>query len=1451
MSSKTRKKGKTNKSKNTTRKNLKKNEAVEVRFNIDGVDIKGTNDRFLRIQKLKTQTEDQDKIEIRRKFTRNTDYWKEEDKIKFKYLIDKYGWPSKENKRKYILTPIDKKNIARLLAKNKIREDDSTPTPEEKQTNLTIKAAPEKEPQKVPEEKEPEEKEPQKEPEEKEPQKEPQKEPSTEKNELGITDDDEDDLEILEHDIDTKVIDSDENCKIILKGEKNLQNKSVRRKVLKCLEEKNRENFIETKETDGLYPNIIDPNFTLKLTQKKEFLDTKLYSKKHLISNLEEEADKLCNPNFEFELEPHQMFIKNFMSFQTPYNSLLVFHGLGTGKTCSAIGVAEEMRSYYKQLGINKKILIVATPNVQKNFELQLFDKRKLKNINGLWNIKACSGSKFIKEVNPMNVKNLSEDKVLKQIKKIIKKSYEFIGYIEFANQINKIVSDKSNKSKMARKIKEKFSDRLVIIDEVHNIRTQTNSSDEENDKSRRTIKNFLDLVTYADNMKLLLLTATPMFNDAKEIIWLTNLMNLNDKRFPIRIGDVFVKKTGQFVEGGKELLINKLTGYVSYLSGENPFTFPYRIFPKYSNSPQSLVKLLETEWNYPTKQINEGEITEKTKIKYLDLFMNSLSEEQEQIYNYIVKMLKKKHSVLRKRNSSIPFTIIDGPLQSLNISYPHEKLTDNAELEENIAKYFYGKNGLERIMEYTKSKKKNFRYVKSIQDKYGRIFSSQGDEDSPLRKYSSKMYSIIKRIKESEGIIIIYSNYIDGGCVPMALALEEAGITRYGNTSSLFKTPPVKNFKVNGENAKYIMITGDKDLSPRIENDLAAATSSLNTNGEKVKVVIISRAGSEGLDFKNIRQIHILEPWYNLNRIDQILGRGVRNKSHCSLPFAKRTVEIFLYGTILKNPQLEAIDLYVYRTAEYKSIKIGKITRLLKENSIDCILNKTQKEFNANVMNKNVQLTLSNNEVIEFNAGHKSNSIICDFMECDYTCHPNDPDIDELEEDKITYNKNFIIMNLEKILQRIRNLFKEHYIYEKEVLIKSIEITGKRYSREQIDTALDTLINDKSEILIDMLGNPGRLINIGNFYAFQPNNVEDIHISTLQRQRPVDIKNKSVTINLSKLERKQKKLQTNTENNNLILSNFYNNYQKLLNPQKSPKKIWTSNAAWAINNLSMYNQIDRERLVNYALIHLFETLKVEDKILLLNSLYEENDIAQEFKDRLKQILEIFIIEEGEHKAFVMADFKKVINKFGYIFLLFNEENNKWEVENNWKSPSLKQVVTNVIMNIKMVKGTQDGLIPKEGKINNFDNEIGFIGKGTGNKIVFKTKHIATSGRVNKGVVCPSAGVTKSTTIFSLNKLNKLVSPGKQNKYNTTINGSKITVHAIYDDSRPFSRKNINYETIDVSKRKPVSITDTQFCIEKEFLLRYLDEIQEDGKKWFFNSFETQLNNLPLLKVSL
>ena len=83
--------------------------------------------------------------------------------------------------------------------------------------------------------------------------------------------------------------------------------------------------------------------------------------------------------NAPFELAPHQNFVKNFMSFETPYNSLLLFHELGTGKTCSAIGVCEEMRLYLKQINLSKRIIIVANENVQDNFRKELFDENKLK----------------------------------------------------------------------------------------------------------------------------------------------------------------------------------------------------------------------------------------------------------------------------------------------------------------------------------------------------------------------------------------------------------------------------------------------------------------------------------------------------------------------------------------------------------------------------------------------------------------------------------------------------------------------------------------------------------------------------------------------------------------------------------------------------------------------------------------------------------------------------------------------------------------------------------------------------------------------------------------------------------------------------------------------------------------------------------------------------------------
>ena len=73
-------------------------------------------------------------------------------------------------------------------------------------------------------------------------------------------------------------------------------------------------------------------------------------------------------------------------------------------------------------------------------------------------------------------------------------------------------------------------------------------------------------------------------------------------------------------------------------------------------------------------------------------------------------------------------------------------------------------------------------------------------------------------------------------------------------------------------------MITGDPTISPNNKFELNQVTSRNNKYGQEVKVVIISRAGSEGLDFKNIRQMHLMEPWYNLNRTNQTKRKNKRS---------------------------------------------------------------------------------------------------------------------------------------------------------------------------------------------------------------------------------------------------------------------------------------------------------------------------------------------------------------------------------------------------------------------------------------------------------------------------------------------------------------------------------------------------------------------------------------------
>lgn len=1027
----------------------------------------------------------------------------------------------------------------------------------------------------------------------------------------------------------------------------------------------------------NLYPHIESPDFNKKITLKKEFQNTKIkgYTKKDY-KNIVKISDQLCNVT-DFELTNHQQFVRNFLSFETPYNSLLLYHGLGTGKTCSSISITEETRKYMKLMGYTKKIIVIASPVVQENYKLQLFDERKLKLVDGYWDIKSCTGNKFIEEVNPMFTKNISREKVIKQINKIIKNWYQFMGYLEFSNYITSIIK-KANISLTDQELKDKnkieiiekeFSNRVIVIDEVHNIRT--------GDKMKRTSEHFLNLVKYAKDTKLILLTATPMYNDHKEIIWLLNLMNLNDGRYMLKEKDIFdkygdlkVNKSGR--EIGKELLIKKSTGYFSYVKGNNPFTFPFHIMPEDSKRKESLRLLNKSNtWEYPKQQINGLKID--IPIQYLDLFINNISGTiQEKAYKLLIEQLKKDNPILKKKNKGIQYTIIDGPLQLLNMVYPTKSLMKSLSVKgkkksnvtiSNMDK-LYGREGLMRLMKRGNNKRE-YEYKESTLSEYGRIFS-----EKHIKTYSRKIHNIISEIKKSKGVVMIYSQFIEGGCVPIALALEELGMMR-SNGNNMFKTPPKTRFKFMNERNKsftgmYVMITGDPTISPNNKSELKEATNVKNKYGEFVKVVIISKAGSEGLDFKNIRQMHLMEPWYNLNRTNQIIGRGVRNRSHCMLPFKERNVEVFLYGTQLSDEnKMEAIDLYMYRLAEQKSMKINEIAKILKENALDCVLNKNQ----LTQYDKSVEIELSSGITLKnFDVRFKDYSFACETGLCNYTCNvEKDPTFNEKNVESSTYNDYFIVLNLDVLLKKIKFIFSIGYVYHKKELFLLIN-QFKEYSDEEIYIALDILINNKNEFLKDFMDRPGKLINIGEYYLFQPMEIYNKNLSLFQRKMPVEYENDKIKMSIPKAVYKKKGL------DNEVLDNLILNYKFMIGEIKTintPNKLQVKKYKSVIEKIHKGMGIDIKTLVMYAIHHMLEELPFDSKKIVL---FNYKSIAfSEIKNILERYFDMYTIGTvNSLKAIALPNEKNTIRRYNFFI---NREDGSWVEEDKQITMLAKKLI--------------------------------------------------------------------------------------------------------------------------------------------------------------------------------
>jgi hypothetical protein len=198
------------------------------------------------------------------------------------------------------------------------------------------------------------------------------------------------------------------------------------------------------------------------------------------------------------------------------------------------------------------------------------------------------------------------------------------------------------------------------------------------------------------------------------------------------------------------------------------------------------------------------------------------------------------------------------------------------------------------------------------------------------LETYSTKFFNIINRIQRSSGKVFIYSSFKEFAGLKSFIKVLEA----YG----------YKNYAGHGEGTKRFAIwSGDEDMNYK-EEIKTVFNMPNNLNGSKLKIILGSSSIKEGVSFKGVRQVHIIDPYWNLPRLEQVIGRASRFCSHKDLDKEKRNVKVYIYLSIHQS-EPETIDQYIYKLSMRKNKLVSEFEKAIKEAAIDCELN-----LNANI---------------------------------------------------------------------------------------------------------------------------------------------------------------------------------------------------------------------------------------------------------------------------------------------------------------------------------------------------------------------------------------------------------------------------------------------------------------------------------------------------------------------
>jgi hypothetical protein len=656
-----------------------------------------------------------------------------------------------------------------------------------------------------------------------------------------------------------------------------------------------------------IYPDIKDTTtFQHDISILKEFVDTK--------SDPNEQPPKKAGDYFNY-----QVFDKRFMRY---YDRLLMFFEAGTGKTCSYISVAED---YQKSSQARVSVLTDALfdyyntyQGIIKNVIILLKGKSLMDELKRQLMCKCTAGN----YITDLLLKAKSEKSQKSAVSRSIHKWYTIDTYGTFCNNlIKKNLSDEQ--------LAEQFNGCIFICDEIHSVKyelvpeeddegiTEDNIDDETNKedaiyKKNELFKkryNFLWKLFHAPKFcKVILATATPMINDANDLIGPMNLILPKNQQIPLN---------ADLKRWSLELFQKYMMGYISFVRAGDT-----GVDKVYTGNPLNKVFLNKEGQRVPSQMtVEQYEMLPFQRTAYLQKIFQKQSNKNVASNNMI-----------GFRNNERQISAFVFPDGSYGGTFPRLRGNDKS----GLGKYVSSKN------------KDDYKLKPDFKEHVNSI--------NKIKKLSILYGNIVDKAMKSTGICFIYNELLFGsGAIALAMCFEAMGFERFSESTSVFqdvksqyrlqsycsgtdsKTRTLKYSK----KLRYAMITSETS-DTKIEKLKELLNSVENKHGDYIKILIGSEVTRDGINLSNVQDVFLPSMWTPAGMY-QAEQRAIRAVSHVNLVEDGKRVKVKIHRmgcyAIDDVNKIHSVDLDMYAIAEKKDRDIAIVRRKVKQISVDGII--------------------------------------------------------------------------------------------------------------------------------------------------------------------------------------------------------------------------------------------------------------------------------------------------------------------------------------------------------------------------------------------------------------------------------------------------------------------------------------------------------------------------------